>query len=200
VSEDQLQKLTPKEKRFCEEYVVDFNGAAAARKAGYSSSRIRQTAYDLLRKSNIREEIRRLQNQLSDKAFELRERLLAELVAVGLANIEDYLVFGPDAVILKDSANISREVLAAISEVTQTETINGTQIKLKLHDKIPAISAAAKMLGLNEPEKKEITGKNGGPIETKDITREELLKSDPRELAALYDEALRAADPAQQES
>jgi len=40
------------------------------------------------------------------------------------------------------------------------------------------------------PSKMELTGEGGGPIETRNISIDELIKLDPRELAKRYSEAL----------
>ncbi|MEN6583039.1 MAG: terminase [Armatimonadota bacterium] len=57
------------------------------------------------------------------------------------------------------------------------------------------------MLKAHKPEKyrdnvkMEVTGKNGGPIETKDLALEELLKFDAGELARMYREAIGETQP-----
>lgn len=56
--------LTPKQRRFCLEYVVDLNGSAAYRRSGYRAKTdlvSRVEASKLLAKPNIRSEIARLQ-------------------------------------------------------------------------------------------------------------------------------------------
>lgn len=45
--------LTPKEARFVEEYLIDLNGAAAARRAGYAAKSATVTASKLLSKPNV---------------------------------------------------------------------------------------------------------------------------------------------------
>lgn len=47
------KRLTAKEFRFCEEYLVDFNGTQAAIRAGYSAKTAAQIAYENLRKPHI---------------------------------------------------------------------------------------------------------------------------------------------------
>lgn len=45
--------LTPRERRFIDEYLVDLNGTQAAIRAGYSKRRARQTAWELLEKPEV---------------------------------------------------------------------------------------------------------------------------------------------------
>lgn len=52
-------RLTDRQRRFVAEYLNCLTGTKAARRAGYSSNRARQQAYDNLRKPRIRRLIRR---------------------------------------------------------------------------------------------------------------------------------------------
>ncbi len=54
------RKLTPKQKRFCEEYVVDFNATQAAIRAGYSKKSAYSIGPENLKKPKIRNYIREL--------------------------------------------------------------------------------------------------------------------------------------------
>lgn len=49
-----MAKLTPKQERFVQEYMVDLNAAAAARRAGYSPKNADRIAYELLEKPHIK--------------------------------------------------------------------------------------------------------------------------------------------------
>jgi hypothetical protein len=49
----QTKKLTPKQQRFVQEYLVDFNGAAAAIRAGYSKKTAKEIASENLTKPNV---------------------------------------------------------------------------------------------------------------------------------------------------
>lgn len=50
-------KLTPKQTRFVDEYLVDMNGGAAAIRAGYGVPGSRVAAHRLLTRANVRAEI-----------------------------------------------------------------------------------------------------------------------------------------------
>jgi phage terminase small subunit len=45
--------LTPRQRRFCEEYILDFNGSAAAVRAGYSVNSVDKQAYTLLHHKGV---------------------------------------------------------------------------------------------------------------------------------------------------
>ncbi len=48
-----MAKLTPKQKRFVAEYLVDLNATAAAKRAGYSEKTAEQVGYQLLQKTTV---------------------------------------------------------------------------------------------------------------------------------------------------
>ena len=60
--------LTPKQQRFCEEYVKDHNGAQAAIRAGYSVRTAREQAAALLTKHHIKALVASLDHKVSDAA------------------------------------------------------------------------------------------------------------------------------------
>lgn len=49
-----LRALTTRQRRFCEEYIIDFNGSAAYVRAGYSPNYADRGAYQLLQNPGIR--------------------------------------------------------------------------------------------------------------------------------------------------
>jgi phage terminase small subunit len=56
-------ELTLKQRMFCNEYQIDYNGTQAAIRAGYSKKTANEQAAQLLAKLSIKNEINRLQNE-----------------------------------------------------------------------------------------------------------------------------------------
>lgn len=83
-----LPKLTLKQKRFCEEYLKDFNGSAAARRAGYSENTCREIAAENLTKPNIKAYIDKQLDLLSMEAGEIALRF----TNMARGNMSDYMV------------------------------------------------------------------------------------------------------------
>lgn len=165
-------KLTTKQRRFVEEYCVDFNGAAAAIRVGYNRGGARQMAYDLLRRPEIRDALAERLEVLTEAADVEAIRLLADLKCVALFNVQDIL-----AVLQADDAidgllAAERDVTAAVSEVTVRKTPNGERdVKLKFYDKLAALRLLAQIKGMmDRTERVEHTGANGGPIETLELS------------------------------
>ena len=83
-----MPKLTEKQKRFCEEYLIDFNATQAALRAGYSQ----KTAYSIgdenLRKPEIQSEIQSLIKKRSERTGINADIVIKELVKIALADTE----------------------------------------------------------------------------------------------------------------
>lgn len=60
-------ELNDKQRRFCEEYVIDFNGTRAAIEAGYSKNSAKEIASENLTKPNIQKFISDIQNKKSEQ-------------------------------------------------------------------------------------------------------------------------------------
>ena len=62
-----MSKLTPRQKRFITEYLVDFNGAQAARRAGYSPKSANREAVRLLSKATIKNAIKEKREEIQNE-------------------------------------------------------------------------------------------------------------------------------------
>lgn len=62
-----MEKLTDKQMKFCEEYLIDLNATQAAIRAGYSENSATEIGYENLRKPHIAEYLAACQNQLREK-------------------------------------------------------------------------------------------------------------------------------------
>ena len=78
-------ELTPKQKRFCEEYLVDLNATQAAIRAGYRKTSAYSTACDNLKKSRVTKYIRLLTVLRSLRTQSSADRVLEELAKVAFA-------------------------------------------------------------------------------------------------------------------
>lgn len=82
--------LTDKQKRFCEEYLIDLNATQAAIRAGYSPKTAEQTASRLLRNVKVQEYIAKRQKKLSRSTEITQERVIKELALIAFSNNADY--------------------------------------------------------------------------------------------------------------
>ena len=61
------RKLTPKQERFVEEYLIDLNASAAARRAGYSEKTAGAIGQQLIAKTSIQEAIAAKRSERSER-------------------------------------------------------------------------------------------------------------------------------------
>ena len=83
-----MPKLTEKQKRFCEEYLIDLNATQAAIRAGYSAKTANRIAAENLSKLDIQKYISQLQNSQSERTQITADTVLKELEKIALADTE----------------------------------------------------------------------------------------------------------------
>ena len=81
-----MAKLTEKQKRFVQEYLVDLNATAAAKRAGYSEKSASRIAVELLNKTQVSAEIQKQQAKRQKRVEITQEKVLEELAAIAFAN------------------------------------------------------------------------------------------------------------------
>jgi phage terminase small subunit len=104
-----MSRLTPKQQLFITEYLQCWNGAEAARRAGYSKVTVRQRAFYLLRQPHI---MTAIEQRLSEHIMSADEAL-ARLAQLARTDLSSYLSVERDADgqerIHLDLARIKRE-------------------------------------------------------------------------------------------
>lgn len=75
-----MTKLNHKQQRFCEEYVLDFNGTQAAIRAGYSATTAKEMAYENLNKPHIASHIDELCDELLEGTRVKKHVILQKLM------------------------------------------------------------------------------------------------------------------------
>lgn len=74
--------LTPKQKRFCEEYLIDTNATQAAIRAGYSEKTAKEQAARLLSKVNAKAYISELMEQKKSECVASADEVIQYLTSV----------------------------------------------------------------------------------------------------------------------
>lgn len=137
--------LTAKQQRFVEEYLIDLNATRAAKRAGYSARNADKIGAQLLGKTRVAEAVEAQRKKQSEKADIKIQDVIREYARLAFSNVSDFLTFDAAGVALKDSSSIPREILAAVSEVSDTKE----GVKFKLHSKTSALDSLCKVLGFN---------------------------------------------------
>lgn len=149
-----MAKLTEKQKRFVQEYLVDLNATAAAKRAGYSEKSASRIAVELLNKTQVSAEIQKQQAKRQKRTEITQEKVLQELAAIAFANGYDFAqVIKPGVVRVIPTEEIPQDKRKAVASIK--ETANGTEIKT--YDKVRALELLGKHLGIFDSNNNTIT-------------------------------------------
>ena len=139
-----MAKLTAKQQRFCDEYLIDLNATQAAIRAGYSPKTAEQTASRLLTIVKVSDEIAREMAERSKRTGINQDRVVQELAKLAFVNIAD--VVDLDSATVKETA--TGEDLACIQSVKIKPSEFGTEREIKLYDKKASLELLGKHLGM----------------------------------------------------
>ena len=89
-------KLSPKQERFCREYVIDFNGTQAAIRAGYSKKTANEQSAQNLAKLSIQAFIQSLQAKQNEELEITAQYLTERIKEVGERCMQAEQVFDKD--------------------------------------------------------------------------------------------------------
>lgn len=93
------------------------------------------------------------------------ERIVRELALIAFGNKRAVMKWGPGGLLLRESIELTDDEAAQVSEVKETTSATGGSLSLKTHDKVKALELLGKHVGMFM-EKVELTGKDGGPLQT----------------------------------
>lgn len=139
-----MAKLTAKQKRFCDEYLIDLNATQAAIRAGYSPKTACEQASRLLANVKVQDEIAIEMAERSKRTGINQDRVLMEIAKMAFVNIDD--VIDLDTAKVKRTA--TKEDLACIQSVKIKPTEFGTEREIKLCDKKSNLELLGKHLGM----------------------------------------------------
>lgn len=141
-------RLTPKQEAFCREYLVDLDATKAAIRAGYSKKTAGQLGHQQLKKTSVAQRIQQLRNEQQKRV---------EVTA-------DYVL---------------TTIIDTIERCRQAEPVFDREGKPTGEYKFDssAVLKGSELLGKHLAmwtEKREVTGKDGGPIQVDGMSDEEL--------------------------
>lgn len=173
-----MAKLTEKQKKFAEEYLIDLN-ATRAYLVAYPSVKSEQTAAvngsKLLRNTKVEKYIAHRMQERQKRTEITQDRVVQELAAIALAKITDYVEIQNDGkkniVIVKPTEELSGKQVSAIAGIKQGKY----GIEVKLNDKERALEMLGRHLGMWN-DKINISGEVNTNNPYKDLTTEELRK------------------------
>jgi phage terminase small subunit len=149
-----LRKLTAKQQRFVQEYLLDLNGTQAAIRAGYSQKTAYSIANENLNKPEIAEAIQKARSKQAE-----RTQIDADYV---LNTIVDTV----------ERCKQAKPVFDRKGEAVLTDKEDGSLAQAYVFDS-KGVLKGCELLGRNLAlwkDRVEHTGKDGGPIQTEEIS------------------------------
>jgi phage terminase small subunit len=185
-----MTKLTPKQRRFCEEYPKDLNATQAAIRAGYSTKTARVIGCENLTKPYIQEKIQKTFEQITEENEITMDRIIQEICSIAFS---DPLALFDGNGRLKDMGDLPKNVAQAISsfDVTQISRPDGgieKTKKVRMCDKLKALEMLVRLKRQLEGEKPQ-----EGTQPQEDIAQieERIRNMSDAELERTIDERLR---------
>ena len=163
-----MSKLTPKQEKFCHEYLKDFNGTRAAKAAGYSVKTAKQMATENLAKPDLQRYISHLVKKLNgEDPQDTIKKCIAELQMIAFGDYKDFVTWGAHGIESWTASNDLGEKTRLVQEVKETVTKEGGSRSIKLHDKKWAFEMLGKYYGFLK-ESLEVSNPDGS-LQTKTI-------------------------------
>ena len=139
-----MAKLTAKQQRFCDEYLIDLNATQAAIRAGYSPKTACEQASRLLANVKVQEVIAVEMARRSKRTGINQDRVLMEIAKMAFVNIDDVIDLNTAQV--KQTA--TKEDLACIQSVKIKPTEFGTEREIRICDKKSNLELLGRHLGM----------------------------------------------------
>ncbi|MDB5469370.1 MAG: hypothetical protein JWR84_930 [Caulobacter sp.] len=178
-----VRRLTHRQERFIEEYLIDGVAGAAARRAGYSAGSAYATGSTLLTQPHIQAALKAARGRAVRDPMD-EDTALEELARLAYANLLDYAVVGADGSFELDVRRLDRKAATAIKEVVIEERPAGRDggvhrtVRFKLADKQQAL---VRLIGVLRKSQKEYwqtfaDGQHEGRVEILDLSEAEFRR------------------------
>ena len=142
-----VAKLTDKQQRFVDEYLIDLNATQAAIRAGYSAKTADQQGSRMLANVKVKQVVAEKQAQRSKRTGVNQDRVVLELAKVAFAKMTD--IVDSNGKIKEDA---SPDDLACIESIKYKESDNeyggSVEREVKIASKLKALELLGKHLGM----------------------------------------------------
>lgn len=173
--------MSPKQVRFCQEYVIDLNATQAAIRAGFNEKTAYSQGCRLLKNVEVQDKIKQMQNNIAETAGITALKILKEhekIAFSSIAHMHQTWIGRKDFEALTDDQkssikSISTKVIKQnIGTKDDPEIVDVEYVKIELYDKQKSLDAITRMLGFDAPIKQEISTANGLNIQFVNYSRD----------------------------
>lgn len=140
-----MAKLTAKQQRFVDEYLIDLNATQAYIRAGYKNyDSAGVEANKTLNIPKVRQAVDEAMAERSKRTGVTQDRVLLEIAKMAFLNIDDVV----DLKTGKIKPNAKKEDLACIQSIKIKPTEYGEEREIKFYDKKGSLELCGKHLGM----------------------------------------------------
>lgn len=161
--------LNPKQAMFVREYLIDLNATQAAIRAGYSERTAGAQGFDLLKHPEISAAVQEAMDKRANRIEITADKVLQEIAKLAFFDPRKLFDDAGAPIHISQLDDVTAAAIAGLDVVTQGNQEVGIAeiVKYKIADKGVNLERLGKHLKLFT-DKVELTGKDGGPVETAD--------------------------------
>lgn len=165
-----MAKLNEKQKRFCDEYLVDLNATQAAIRAGYKPKYVNKNVHKILNNTNIQEYLEKRMKDREERTEITQDDVVKEIAAIAFSNPSDFfkIIDRPitaggvpvhdengEIKTYKDVEFVNTDNLSKANKKAIAGLKMGSNgIEVKLNDKLKALELLGRHLGVFKEDNK----------------------------------------------
>ncbi len=143
-----MAKLTEKQRRFVDEYLIDLNATQAAIRAGYSVKTAKDIGCQNLAKLNIQQAVSEQMAERSKRTGVNQDRIVLELAKIAFVNAADVIDSDDATIKARATADDTAAIQSVKVKVIPTKEGEGVEREIRLNDKLKALELLGKHLGM----------------------------------------------------
>ena len=140
--------MTERQKRFCEEYLIDLNATQAAIRAGYSAKTAKEQGCQQLTNINVRARIDVALAARSKRTGVNQDRVIRELARVAFANATDVVDFETAELIQSATSDDTAAIASVKVKIIPTSDGLGIEREIRMADKLKALELLGRHMGM----------------------------------------------------
>jgi phage terminase small subunit len=142
------KKLTAKQKKFVDEYLIDLNETQAAIRAGYSVDSARAIGCENLTKPNIQAAVGKAMAERSKRTGISQDRVVLELAKIAFVNVADVVDLSDGSILSGANADDLACIEGMKYKRSDTDTGSSEEREVKFASKMKALELLGKHLGM----------------------------------------------------
>ena len=142
-----MAKLTEKQRRFCDEYLIDLNATQAAIRAGYSAKTACEQGARLLANVKVQGTIAEHMAERSKRTGVNQDRIVRELAKIAFVNLTD--IVDEEGRIRSNATDEDLSCLESIKyKESSSDTGDSVEREVKIASKLKALELLGKHVGM----------------------------------------------------